>query len=142
MILFFISSPDRHIFTGINEFSYHWSLLIPPENIRKPLAFWCFQGVSNESSDVNWVNEFSKNDFHISGKRFLEMSILKRRLVYKKSNASWIKFSIVDPPCICFFKANNGNTTRRRCEICSELTRKTPELRQWRCLFPMLILNK
>ena len=29
------------------------------------------------------------------------------------------------------FKVNNGNS-RTRCEICSELTVKTPEQRQWR----------
>ena len=31
----------------------------------------------------------------------------------------------------CMFKVNNRNT-RTRCEICSKLTIKTPELRQWR----------
>ena len=30
-----------------------------------------------------------------------------------------------------FFKVNNRNT-RTRCEICSKLTRKTPERRHWR----------
>ena len=32
----------------------------------------------------------------------------------------------------CTFKLNNINT-RTRCEICSNLTIKTPERRQWRC---------
>ena len=32
--------------------------MIPPENIRKPLVFWCFQGVSNEISGMKWVNRF------------------------------------------------------------------------------------
>ena len=31
----------------------------------------------------------------------------------------------------CMFKVNNRNT-RTRCEICSKLTIKTPERRQWR----------
>ena len=35
------------------------------------------------------------------------------------------------PVVIYMFKVNNRNT-RTRCEICSELTIKTPELRQWR----------
>ena len=30
-------------------------LLIPPENIRKPEVFWCFQGVSKEISGMKWV---------------------------------------------------------------------------------------
>ena len=39
--------------------SCHWSLSIPPENIRKPEAFWCFRGgggVSKEISGVKWGN--------------------------------------------------------------------------------------
>ena len=32
---------------------------------------------------------------------------------------------------IYLLKVNNRNT-RRRCEICSKLTKKTPERRQWR----------
>ena len=35
------------------------------------------------------------------------------------------------PIGICMFKVNNRNT-RTRCEICSKLTIKTPEWRQWR----------
>ena len=27
-----------------------------PENIRKPEVFWCFQGVSKETSGLKWVN--------------------------------------------------------------------------------------
>ena len=35
----------------------HWSrsLMMPPENIRKPLVFWCFQEVSKEISGMKWV---------------------------------------------------------------------------------------
>ena len=34
----------------------HWSLMIPPENIRKPEFFWCFQEISKEISGMKWVN--------------------------------------------------------------------------------------
>ena len=37
--------------------SCHWSLSIPPENIEKPEVFWCFQGVSKETSGMMWVNK-------------------------------------------------------------------------------------
>ena len=37
----------------------------------------------------------------------------------------------IRPGGICMFKVNNRNT-RARCEICSKLTIKTPERRQWR----------
>ena len=33
-----------------------WSLLIRPENKKKPLVFWCFQGVSKEISGMKWDN--------------------------------------------------------------------------------------
>ena len=36
--------------------SCQWSLLIPPENIRKREVFWCFQGVSKEICGMKWVN--------------------------------------------------------------------------------------
>ena len=36
---------------------FHGSLLIPPENIRKPVVFWCFQGVSKEISGMKWVKQ-------------------------------------------------------------------------------------
>ena len=39
--------------------------------------------------------------------------------------------SIAIPVGIYMFKFNNRNT-RTRCEICSQLTTKTPERRQWR----------
>ena len=35
------------------------------------------------------------------------------------------------PPDVFIFKVNNRNT-RTRCEICSKLTLKTPDRRQWR----------
>ena len=40
--------------------SCHWSLMIPPENIRKPLAFWCFQRVSKRSVAWNGLKRFAK----------------------------------------------------------------------------------
>ena len=30
-------------------------LYIPPENIRKPEIFWCFQGVQKETPGMKWV---------------------------------------------------------------------------------------
>ena len=38
-----------------------------------------------------------------------------------------------NPAGIYLFKVNNRNT-RTRCEICSKLTIKTPERRQWRVI--------
>ena len=40
---------------------------------------------------------------------------------------------------IYLLKVNNRNT-RTRCEICSKLTLKTPERRQWRSLVPLLLI--
>ena len=34
---------------------WHFLLSIPPENIRKPLDFWCFQGVQKETSNMKWI---------------------------------------------------------------------------------------
>ena len=54
-----------HLWFQINSWyryyliSCHWSLLIPPANIRKPQVFWWFQGVSKEISGMKWVNHFN-----------------------------------------------------------------------------------
>ena len=48
-------------------------------------------------------------------------------------------FRLFYPDNIYLFKVNNRNT-RKRCEICSELTIKTPERRQWR-RFAVFIFN-
>ena len=55
---------------------------------------------------------------------------------------------VIQQRCIChpfpvgiyMFKINNRNT-RRRCEICSKLTIKTPERRQWRLGFKCAFCN-
>ena len=36
----------------------HWSLFIPPENIRKTLFFLYFQGLLNKTSSMKWINPF------------------------------------------------------------------------------------
>ena len=48
-------------FTNIWDFqtiSFPWSLSRPPENNRKPLVFWCFQGVQKETSDIKRHKEY------------------------------------------------------------------------------------
>ena len=47
----------------------------------------------------------------------------------------WLFFTLVTDISAdnYMFKVNNRNTARTRCEICSNLTIKTPERRQWRC---------
>ena len=35
----------------------HWPLTTTPENIRKPLVLLCFQGVSNKTSGMKWVEQ-------------------------------------------------------------------------------------
>ena len=47
---------------------------------------------------------------------------------------------IADPAGIYLLKVNNRDT-RPRCEICSKLTRKTPERRQLRLVSFLLSLN-
>ena len=56
----------------------------------------------------------------------------KNRLSHSWNIRLMVKsLSLQFPAGICMFKVNNRNT-RKRCEICSNLTIKTPERRQWR----------
>ena len=48
-----------------------------------------------------------------------------------KGNEEWLDCKLCDHPTSMYlFKVSNKNT-RKRCEICSKLTIKTPERRQW-----------
>ena len=40
---------------SIQPILYHCFLSIPPENIRKPEVFRCFQGVQKENCGLKWV---------------------------------------------------------------------------------------
>ena len=60
--------------------SCHWSLLIPPENIREPLVFRCFQGVSKRT--VVWNGLIRK-----SIKICLSVEFCIKKLSYKNG---WI----------------------------------------------------
>ena len=42
------------------------SLSIPPENIRKPLGFLCFQGVRKEINNMKWVKVMRLPSFQTS----------------------------------------------------------------------------
>ena len=45
--------PQKMFWGPIIPQKYYWSILfIPPENIRKPLKFWCFSGVLKETSGM------------------------------------------------------------------------------------------
>ena len=43
--------------------SRHWSLSIPPGNIRKPKVFWYFHGVSKETRGMKWFNNEDRKVF-------------------------------------------------------------------------------
>ena len=61
----------------IKLISCHWSLLIPPENIRKSEVFRCFQGVSEETRSMKWVNEaisFSFSPLHLLVSKFTQIT--------------------------------------------------------------------
>ena len=51
--------------------SCHWTLSIPPGNKKNLKVFWCFQGVSKETSGMRWVNYFRKH-FHQISDRVLD----------------------------------------------------------------------
>ena len=89
----------------------------PPENIRKPLVFSCFQGKQ-------------KGALGRQGLKRMNVISLKGKNVLQRQTTN-----LEDPqPGIYLFKVNNGNTRTMR-EICLKLTIKTPERRQLTSLF-------
>ena len=89
-----------------------WSLSVSPENSRKPTVFWCFQGVTKETSGMKWIN--------------VTLHILLRYTVTIWQHKSILTHSAAG---IYMLKVNNKNT-RTRCEIGSKLTIK---IRHWTC---------
>ena len=67
---------------------------------------WCFQGVKKKISDKKWVNNLFRDDIYP------------------------VSYFLFIPINFYLFKVNHRNT-RKRCEICSKLSIKTPERRQW-----------
>ena len=91
----------KHMVQVFKTISCQWYLFIPPENIRKPLFFSCFQRCKKGAvACMGWCYP----------------------LIIQKS---------YNPFNIYLFKVNIRNT-RKRYEICSKLTVKTLERRQWR----------
>ena len=50
--------PICHKISRWGNTSCRWSLFIPLENIRKPLAFWWFKGVQKETCNITFSNVF------------------------------------------------------------------------------------
>ena len=61
----FKTHPDQPIL-------YHCFPSVPPENIRKSLVFWYFQGVQKEIGDMKWVK--TSTDF---SKKFEEVELMQ-----------------------------------------------------------------
>ena len=63
----------------------------PPENIRKPLAFQCFQEVQNGNIDHKWVKEVDRNNsnlpmivnsIHVFKSRYSQSLIIRNSSVF------------------------------------------------------------
>ena len=74
------------------------SIFITPENLRKPLAFWRFQGVYKLNITVKWLKVLQKRREKLHDLNF--------------------------PASIYWLKVNNKNT-KTGCEICAKLTHFT-----------------
>ena len=66
--------------------------------------------------------------FFVKMKSNQKSLFLKKNLKHKYLTGVWIRL----PANIYLFKVTN-RSTRKRCEICLQLTIKTPKRRQWRC---------
>ena len=61
-------SPLTNGFNWPSSISCYWSLSVPLESIRKPLVFWCFQGVQKEISSLKWFEGIKFQDFALFDK--------------------------------------------------------------------------
>ena len=145
---FIPSTRASRIFEKVNVTS---TILYLHEN---PALIFCLH-----MSFLKYLNGYTKRRC-TKHKLLLTSSLLKRivwNLFQISSNcpiSKWTAWKVRHFPAnICLFKFNSRNT-RKRCEICSKLTMKTPERRQWRFIvnfehishlflvFLLLTLNK
>ena len=66
--------------------------LIPPENIKKPMAFWCFQGVK-ETSDMKWVKFLHTIRILTTHKSFLYFPFIAQYVLSKQEFHQWLRYS-------------------------------------------------
>ena len=129
----------------LTNFTRHWSLSIPPENIRKSKIFLGYRKRSAIWKVFNKlfpkVKICSENPFGCVNYVWnwivenVKVFIKKTYFYYNYLNNKWII------TCSKSFKVNNRNT-RKRCEIYSKLTIKTREQRHDVALvFLLLTLN-
>ena len=91
--------------------SYHWSFSIFPETLKKPECFcffFCFFFWQGRMGEVKRTVTWNRLIGHVV--------VLQAYMMYTGD--------------ICFFKVSNRKT-RKRSEICSKLTIKTPERCHW-----------
>ena len=78
----------RDVMTKILNFtiSCHRYLSIPPEIIRKPLVFWCFQGVWKQTSVMKLVNDVRRTASRIGLNILVDINInaLEYLIAFKK----------------------------------------------------------
>ena len=81
-------SPQSNGFNWPSSISCYWSLSVPLESIRKPLVFWCFQGVQKEISSLKWFEGIKFQDFALFDK-MAEFSTKHKVLSHKMF--SWLQ---------------------------------------------------
>ena len=77
-------------------------------------------------NQFNWLSGINKSAWMILNQK----TMFSKALYYEDLSNNSLHL-ILNPANIYLFKVNN-RSTRKRCEICSKLTIKTPERCQWR----------
>ena len=72
----------KYVSALINPFHAADLFWYPPENIRKPQVFWCFQGVSKEISGMKWVNALFISNIMLTMKSKVSNVQISRKCVF------------------------------------------------------------
>ena len=100
--------------TPINPFHVR-SLLTPPENIRKPEVFWCFQGVSKEISGMKWVKIIKNYSYtrHWGNNHYTNLIFLRARylIMILFVSFNFLRFNAKIILCVFQSKKLSTNTT-------------------------------
>ena len=125
----------KHLQTNIYKNNLLLLVVVELSVISDDLYHFQFVGQLslNVLSQVRTIQQKNDDIFHIL-RNVLTLHGTERNKNLKGKSVKKIYRMIVYPVGIYLLKVNNRNS-RKRCEICSKLTIKTPERRHWRLQF-------
>ena len=100
----------------------------------RPMIYFCpyWNKLWDFLSVFHFQNVYSHDMWHLRLSLFEACSINRNHILWKSDSPVSTVLALNNLSCLLFsIRSMHEGNTRKTCEICSKLTIKTPELRQW-----------